>query len=68
MSPRLTRGRKRASLINQIYMTGFNAIPRQAREQDSFDTPVPKIEKEMFFTNTSFFISNCRSKIIRHAK
>lgn len=21
------------------YMTGFNAFPRQAREQDSFDTP-----------------------------
>ena len=21
------------------YMVGFNAIPRQAREQDSFDTP-----------------------------
>jgi len=24
---------------SDVYMTGFNAIPRQAREQDSFDTP-----------------------------
>ena len=23
---------------SDVYMTGFNAIPRQAREQDSFDT------------------------------
>ena len=26
---------------SDVYMTGFNAIPRQAREQDSFDTPPP---------------------------
>ncbi len=25
-----------------VYMTGSNAIPRQAREQDSFDTPPMK--------------------------
>lgn len=24
---------------SDVYMTGFNAIPRQVREQDSFDTP-----------------------------
>ena len=32
------RGRKKTDLINQIFCSvGFNAIPRQAREQDSFD-------------------------------
>lgn len=24
---------------SDVYRAGFNAIPRQAREQDSFDTP-----------------------------
>ena len=24
---------------SDVYMAGFNAIPHQAREQDSFDTP-----------------------------
>ncbi len=27
---------------SDVYMTGSNAIPRQAREQDSFDTPPMK--------------------------
>jgi len=36
----LMRGRKRTDLINQTFIGPvFNTIPRQAREQDSFDTP-----------------------------
>jgi len=29
---------------SDFYRAGFNAIPRQAREQDSFDTPSMKIK------------------------
>ena len=29
---------------SDFYRVGFNAIPRQAREQDSFDTPSMKIK------------------------
>ena len=35
LSPRLTRGRKKAGHINQ-YMAGFNAIPCQAWELYGF--------------------------------
>ena len=34
LSPRLTRGRKKAGHINQMYMAGFNAIPCQAWGQE----------------------------------
>lgn len=30
LSPRQARGRKKAGHINQMYMAGFNTIPRQA--------------------------------------
>ena len=36
LSPRLTRGHKKAGHINQMYMAGFNALPRRARELYSF--------------------------------
>ena len=36
LSPRLTRGRKKAGHINQMYMAGFNARPRRARELYGF--------------------------------
>ena len=42
LSPRLTRGRKKAGHIHLIDMAGFNAIPCQAWEQGSIDTiPLP---------------------------
>ena len=31
---------------SDFYRAGFNAIPRQAREQDSFDTPLLKTNTE----------------------
>ena len=41
--PALDAGpRKEQTLSSDVYMTGSNAIPRQAREQDSFDTPPMK--------------------------
>lgn len=36
LSPRLTRGRKKAGHIHLIDMAGFNAIPRQAWELYGF--------------------------------
>ena len=36
LSPRLTRGRKKAGHIQLIDMAGFNAIPRQAWELYGF--------------------------------
>ena len=36
LSPRQARGRKKAGHINQMYMAGFNALPRRARELYSF--------------------------------
>jgi len=32
---------------SDVYMTGFNAIPRQAREQDSFDTSLQRQTKKI---------------------
>ena len=41
--PALDAGpQKSKSYQSDVYMTGSNAIPRQAREQDSFDTPPMK--------------------------
>jgi len=40
---------------SDVYMTGFNAIPRQAREQDSFDTPSPKNRKGDVFKKHLLF-------------
>ena len=33
---------------SDVYMTGFNAIPRQAREQYSFDTPSTVMKAVLF--------------------
>ncbi len=38
---------------SDVYMTDFNAIPRQAREQDSFDTP-PTVMKAVLFLPPPF--------------
>ena len=41
--PALAAGpQKRKPYQSDVFMTGSNAIPRQAREQDSFDTPPMK--------------------------
>ncbi|EEC94429.1 hypothetical protein PRABACTJOHN_04210 [Parabacteroides johnsonii DSM 18315] len=36
-------------------MTGFNAIPRQAREQDSFDTPSQNRKGDVFKKHLLFY-------------
>ena len=47
--PALDAGtQKNRSYQSDIYTVSFHAIPRQAREQDSFDTPSKDRDKDVF--------------------
>ena len=40
---------------SDFYRAGFNAIPRQAREQDSFDTPPLRILQKSYISQLPGF-------------